>query len=390
MADPAPDRPASRRPSRDPANSDIPSTSAGPNASSAPDGTPPRSAPSASGDRAEKPRPPAPAGVAGGQDTAPARPRLYLIDGLRFVAAAAVMLYHYTALGYRHWGAEAGEAFPEFGPYTLYAAIAPELFFLISGFVILMTAWGRGVPHVIASRVSRLYPTYWFAVITTSILLVGVWRGAKEVDWGDALINVTMLQAAFGRPHIDGVYWTMWVELRFYVLIVIFVTWGITRRRILWVCLLWPLAAEAARLWATWPWASTILISGYAPLFAGGMLLYLLHRDGHRLVPWALLGMNVVLAMSHVVPNYTTVVADNTGFEASGTVLALVLLSCFVGVALVALTPLGRVQWRWLVPLGALTYPLYLLHEWWGWWFIAHVHQTLGRWPTLLLTCAIA
>ena len=46
-------------------------------------------------------------------------------------------------------------------------------FFVISGFVVLMTAWGRDVPHFVASRVGRLFPAYWVAVVIAGFFAMG-------------------------------------------------------------------------------------------------------------------------------------------------------------------------------------------------------------------------
>lgn len=316
-------------------------------------------------------------------------PRLYLIDGLRFVAAVGVVLYHYTVRWSQSWGAEPGHVFPDLGPIIIYAAMGPELFFVISGFVILMTAWGRDVPHVVASRLARLYPSYWIAVIATSVLLIWIWPDGKDISVSEALVNLTMLQQAFDVRHVDGVYWTLWTELRFYVLIVALVAIGITRRRVLWFCALWPLAAQVALI-AGWQTASTVLVDGFAPYFAAGMLLFLVYREGHAPAPWVLLGLNVALAVHNGVPSLRATITKNTIFTPDDRLLAALLVLCFATVALIALTPLRSLSWSWLVPVGALTYPLYLIHEFWGWWVVDHLAPHAGRWVVLGAACAAA
>ena len=321
---------------------------------------------------------------------ATARARLYGIDGLRFLAAMGVVLYHYVARESIAWGgAHPVEVFPHFGQRIIYTALAPELFFVISGFVILMTAWGRDVPHVVASRVARLYPSYWVAVIATSILLLWIWPEGKDITLGQALVNLTMLQSLFEVGHVDGVYWTLWTELRFYLLIVAFVAIGMTRRRILAFCALWPLAAWAAQT-AGVQYAAMFLISGYAPLFAGGMLLYVIYREGHRWAPWLLLAGNTVLAVHHIVPAQLASIGRNTAYQPSATALTVAVVGCFALVAALTLTRLRHLRWAWLAKLGMLTYPIYLTHEFWGWWLIHILHPHLGRWPTLVITCLVA
>ncbi|MCL3862736.1 acyltransferase [Actinotalea sp. K2] len=313
-------------------------------------------------------------------------PRLYSMDGLRFLAAWGVLLYHFTTRWSSAWGTDPGEVFPAFGQVAMYFALAPELFFLISGFVILWTAWGRSVPAVVASRLARLYPTYWAALALTSFLLLVVWPEGKRISLTEVAVNVTLLQEAFGVRHVDGVYWTLWTELRFYLLIVLFVAIGITRRRVLVFAAAWPVVALLVQV-AGWQTAEMLLISRYAPLFAGGMLLYLIHRDGHRLVPWLLVGGNLVLAIYHVVPAQMASLGRNTAFDPSPVLLGLVVVACFVTVAALSMTRLSRVSWPALTAMGALTYPLYLIHEFWGWWVIHLLHDVLPVWLTLAAAC---
>ena len=117
---------------------------------------------------------------------------------------------------------------------------------MISGFVILMTAWGRPTAQVVASRIGRLYPAYWVAVLTTGLLLLVVWPEGKQVTAHQVLVNLTMMQSALGVDHVDGVYWTLWTELRFYLLLGLFSLVGITRRRVVGVALVWPWVALLA------------------------------------------------------------------------------------------------------------------------------------------------
>ncbi|TWG75818.1 hypothetical protein L603_000800001170 [Cellulosimicrobium cellulans J34] len=46
-------------------------------------------------------------------------------------------------------------------------------------------------------------------------------------------------------------------------------------------------------------------------------------------------------------------------------------------------------SWGWLTALGALTYPLYLVHSSWGRWVIESVHPYLSRAATLAVAAAV-
>jgi peptidoglycan/LPS O-acetylase OafA/YrhL len=193
------------------------------------------------------------------------RPRLAALDALRFLAAAAVVLYHFTGRTTSAWGEGQAERLGGVGRWTGFGSLGPELFFVISGFVILMTAWGRPTAQMVASRVARLYPAYWVAVLATGALLLLVWPEGKAVTPHQVMVNLTMLQSAVGVDHVDGVYWTLWTELRFYLLLGVLSLVGITRRRVIGFAILWPWAALLAEHTGATVLA-TLLVADYAML----------------------------------------------------------------------------------------------------------------------------
>ena len=91
--------------------------------------------------------------------------RLQELDVLRGLAALSVLCYHYTT----HYK----DLFSPSGPVLFNFAwgnCGVQIFFIISGFVILMTLEKTQRPmDFIVSRFSRLYPCYWAAVILTFI-----------------------------------------------------------------------------------------------------------------------------------------------------------------------------------------------------------------------------
>jgi len=118
---------------------------------------------------------PAAAAPAPARATEPSRPRLTALDGLRFVAAAAVVVYHLTARQSSVWDGQQQDLLGDTGRWTSLGSLGPELFFVISGFVLAPSAWGRSAVHVVASRVARLYPAYWVGVLATGGLLLFLW-----------------------------------------------------------------------------------------------------------------------------------------------------------------------------------------------------------------------
>src|SRR5688572_13967921 len=85
------------------------------------------------------------------------------LDSLRGIAALCVVLFHFT------FGYDNGLKILEEGKfYFTYGYLGVHLFFLISGFVILMTLEKtKSSADFFVSRFSRLYPAYWTAIILT-------------------------------------------------------------------------------------------------------------------------------------------------------------------------------------------------------------------------------
>lgn len=181
----------------------------------------------------------------------------------------------------------------------------------------------------------------------------------------------------------------MWAELRFYALMVAFVAIGVTRRRVLIFATVWPAVALVAN-WVGPAWMCTILVSQHAPLFAAGMVLFVIRREGHSCRAWCVVVANTAAAVWLVVPDQVAKQARNTDLAPSALVLGVLVVGCIALVAAVTLTPVSRVDWRWMTTLGALTYPLYLVHEHWGWWLISHLFASLPPYATLAAVTAFS
>ena len=135
------------------------------------------------------------------------RDRLVLLDGLRLLAALSVLSYHFTVRDSPAWGPHPWEMFPGISDVTQYADLGVNLFFIISGFVVPMTAWGRSTSAFAASRVSRLFPAYWLSVAATTVLALVLWPRDGLSLW-ESIANLTMAHSAVDITSVDGVYWT--------------------------------------------------------------------------------------------------------------------------------------------------------------------------------------
>ncbi|MEY9873549.1 peptidoglycan/LPS O-acetylase OafA/YrhL [Streptacidiphilus sp. MAP12-33] len=296
------------------------------------------------------------------------RPRLYALDGLRLVAALAVVVFHYVGydhLGYQGaWHKPTGVVFPTLHEIASYGWLGVEFFFLLSGFVICMSCWGRSVRDFAVSRVMRLYPAYWFCVLLTGT----VYRlyGDRSMTPERILTNLTMLHEPIGVAHVDPVYWSLWAEARFYLIFSVVVLMGLTYQRVLGFCAIWLVGSVLAPA-SGLPLLVTLFQPTYAPFFVGGIVMFLMYRFRPSPLLWLLLGASWLLAQHQTL----TLLKEEGGWSAhlhlSWSVGVVLVSACYVVILAIALGKLSFLNRRWLVTAGALTYPLYLLHEELGW-----------------------
>ncbi|MEU6522150.1 acyltransferase [Streptomyces sp. NPDC046924] len=309
------------------------------------------------------------------------RPRLRALDGLRLLAALMVAAYHYGGRGGEvttAWGSSPKEQFPTLHAYFSYGCLGVQVFFVISGFVICMSGWGRPLRSFFASRASRLLPAYWVAVLLVTAVFALPVVVHEAVSPSDALVNLTMLQQPLGVDRVLGVCWTLWAEVRFYALFALCVVMpGASRRRVILFCALWILAAAIAE-GANEPLLDLVLMPEYAPFFVGGIGLYLVHRDRRDSYAWGIVGVSWLIGQHYAVQDLWHAPSPDAFSHRTSFGIVLIVTLGFAAVAAVALGLLDRANWRWLTVAGALTYPFYLVHEHLGWVVIHALHRGLG------------
>jgi peptidoglycan/LPS O-acetylase OafA/YrhL len=313
-----------------------------------------------------------PSSIDGSQE---AGDRLAVLDGLRLVAALMVVVFHYT-VNAEPWG----KPVPPFHRtlyVTGYGGLGVELFFVISGFVICMSAWGRGLGRFFVSRVVRLFPAYWFGVLFTTVMVAVLLPGRPRPGSADVLANLTMLQKPMGIPNIDAVYWTLWEELHFYLLFALIVWRGLTYRRVVLFCLLWTVASVLVAT-SSGPVLHLAVGDGMSYFFVAGMALYLVYRFGSNLLLWGIVGVSWALGLNQL----RSIV--NPGISVRWIGIVAVITGIFAIMAAVALRWLNWIRGRWLIAAGALTYPLYLMHLRIGHAVLQRLHSHVPKWPLII------
>jgi len=286
--------------------------------------------------------------------------RFYEIDLLRFLAALAVVLYHYTFRGFAEGGYSPVE-YPLLGEVFKYGTYGVQLFFMISGFVILMTASKRDAAHFVISRITRLYPAFWVCVSFTALFIVWKGGGLFQVGWLQYLLNLTMISGFAGVEMVDGVYWTLLVEMKFYALIFVLLMF---RRihQIEWFLAAW-LAITVASLVLPLPRLVTfIFLTDWSAFFIAGALFYLVRQQGLNLSRGLMLWLSFVLALFQ---NLQLIIELEKVYQSDFSVYvsSFLITAFYLIFVLIAVGKSQRFSAHYMVKLGVLTYPLYLIHQ---------------------------
>ena len=276
--------------------------------------------------------------------------RIYTLDLIRFFAALSVVLYHYTAR------LESIETFPVLSNLTQYGYLGVPLFFIISGFVISLSAHSRTPLEFAISRFVRLYPAYWVGVTFTSIFII-IFH--KKLDITQYIVNLTMLNDYFGYKDIDGIYWTLHAELKFYACVFILLFFGIFDKFKIWLGL-WLLITTLYLIFQQPYFMGWFISPTYSSFFIAGVGFYLVKTEGTNYF-----NVSVILTSLIISTIYGYEQAD--GFLYKPTHLNKLIVTGFIWsfYFIFLLLVLGKIKAqknKLFLILGGMTYPLYLIH----------------------------
>lgn len=285
--------------------------------------------------------------------------RIQFLDGMRGVAVSTVVLYHYFGPTYADL-LPYGSRFDL--PVIRQGSGGVELFFMISGFVILMTLERcETFKEFIWRRWLRLFPAM---LLATAILLAfssfGLAGPNDNTGPLDALSGLTFIhpqlwQTVTRQPFdsLDGVFWSLYVEAGFYL---IFGT------------LYFALGRKMAIAALAGLWISAYLIDSHLPAFAhkliycagiswfgwfaAGALFYRSHES--QALFWVAIPIGIVAAF------LTSSLIGGETWAMRAMLFAMIALFASAQ----RWTRLQQaLSWKPLLFVGAISYPLYLLHN---------------------------
>jgi peptidoglycan/LPS O-acetylase OafA/YrhL len=302
------------------------------------------------------------------------------VDGLRFIAISAVLFHHLLAMflsgsgrsaevrTYSEWFAAADQSWLVIPAYCGHFGV--NLFFVISGFILALPFAkrafnGQAAPDLKSyylRRVTRIEPPYLLSLI--AIFLIH-WR-----QWGEGPRVVPNLIASLFYSHglvygresaINGVAWSLEIEIQFYLLtpllVLMFRLRNVVARRSLIVALI--VGFSALSQWVIYPSGSARLpltLLNFAHYFLTGFLLADLYLTGRlrgadKRLAWDL------ATLAGAASIFATLIRFGQFYYLLPLMVGLLYAGFFMGRLSNAFA-----RARWITIIGGMCYTIYLYH----------------------------
>ena len=278
--------------------------------------------------------------------------RIVALDLIRFFAALSVVLYHYMAR-------PESDAFPVSSQVMQYGYLGVPLFFIVSGYVIALSANNRTAWQFGVSRFVRLYPALWVGVLF-SVLTLTVFTESR-FSLPQVLANFTLLNDYLGFSDVDGVYWTLKAELKFYACIFLLLAFGLFQKHHYWLSAWLVLTALHTAIGQPF-FMGWFISPEYSSFFIAGVACFLMQSAGVTPFNLGVFLTALVISSFRAFEQAPLFMEKNPGTLEQ--TISMVIVWLFFGFFFLLST--GRINLReskTILTLGALTYPLYLIHN---------------------------
>lgn len=292
------------------------------------------------------------------------------LDCLRLVLAMVVVVFHYL------------HAFPTYtapdlgltpGPRVLiFGRYAVEAFFIISGMVIARSARHRSFGDYAINRFVRLWPAMivcaTITVLATHLIDSPGLPQPNKVQYAGSMLTLPLLVSDYFGA--DWSYWSLTYELRFYLLAGLFFTFFRSTAAILAGVAVW-MALTLIALFLNNPLLEALTISKASACFMVGILVYLYESERpHRPLIIFLAICAIALIPVQMMFDVARGEAPNPIYWPEAIATTLVILAVIL--AFNAVKSLGPL--RGMARMGgAMSYPLYLVHQLVGYVLIAQM-----------------
>jgi len=287
-------------------------------------------------------------------------PRYPELDSLRGIAVLVVLCHHYLYNYDHHFNllsdTNTFSIYRFFQALFYYGYVGVHLFFIISGFVIFMTLERtKSTMDFVVSRISRLYPAYWAAICLTLLFLYFLpVPTLGKFSTKEVVLNLTMFQSFFKVRNIDQVYWTLKLELLFYI--IMYIVYACKQLRcIVPICIGWLLLSLGS-LYIELPlkkYIDVLFILEFAPLFISGILFYKIKKQQKANILY-----NFIIISSLIVEMLWMIKVHNADIYS-----LLIVCTFYLTFYIFSFKGLAFLNSKVLLFFGSISYSLYLIHN---------------------------
>lgn len=307
------------------------------------------------------------------------RKYIHELDYIRAISALFIILFHYTTQYQTSFGH--AKPWPVSVPWGSWAV---NTFFLLTGYLT-VCHYSEGGLRFAGKRLIRLWPAFAVCVVITS-LFMAVLLPERLRSVSEIIRNLTMFPGYLGARAVDGVYWTLPVEILFYFWIMLMMIGKKTGR--LMACLYsWALmsitaamCAKAGILALPVKLLQILLIVEHAPCFILGTAIHLFNAGDAR--QKKMVTPLIVLCVVGTASSQNVAVAIWT------LCWALLIWAVTAEKLHFALKPSNPLH-KGITFFASISYTVYLLHQFIG-FAIIHKIETMGGYSQLWIFAPIA
>jgi peptidoglycan/LPS O-acetylase OafA/YrhL len=301
--------------------------------------------------------------------------RLSVLDSYRAIAALAVVAHHYF---YGWSSANVNEVLtpiPGFvdNPVFVHGELGVQFFFMISGFVISLTLEKTSTIYQFAvKRFARLFPAMLFCASMTFLLAralgIAPFSAVTTIDFLPSLtfMDPRVINGLFGldSDYISAVYWSLFVEVKFYFLAAVLYFWRpkqlfVSFTALMSICAVVLVIAQRLDMSNV----QFVLYGAFFPMYAwyfvAGIGFYELFRNPSNDQGPVL----VIVLLSYVINAIMYGTAESS--LASAVYVAALIAICYGLFWMLLYKPYlaATSKLTWLSSVGVASYSLYLIHE---------------------------